>query len=50
MTYFIAYQSSRHESRIFEWVVPQGWSPATIAAHFETQFPGTQILHLEPKP
>jgi hypothetical protein len=49
VTYFITYQSSRHESRILEWVVPESWSPATIAAHFEQQFPGAEILHMEPQ-
>lgn len=46
MTYLITYQS-RHDTRIIEWVAPEGWSAATISRHFEQQFQGTEIISIE---
>ena len=49
MIYFISYEKD-NEPHTIEWVVPEGWSPATIAQAFAQQFPAAQLLGLEPQP
>jgi hypothetical protein len=48
--YLITYLCNlSNEQRILEWVVPEGWGPAAIGQHFEQQFPGTEIVRMEPQ-
>ena len=49
MTYLITYLSSSNEPRTLEWITPEGWNTATIAAAFEQQYPSAQLLSLEPQ-
>ena len=38
------------EQRTLEWLAPEGWGLSTIGQHFEQQFPGTEIVFIEPHP
>ena len=49
MTYLITYLSSCNEPHTLEWITPEGWNTATIAAAFEQQYPSAQLLSLEPQ-
>jgi hypothetical protein len=51
MVYIISYiLRPNNEHRTTEWIVPEGWSPATIAAHFEQQIPAAEVVRVEPQP
>lgn len=49
MTYLISYLWN-NEQRTTEWIVPEGWSTATITAIFEERYPPAQAINLEPQP
>lgn len=48
MTYAITYRKN-NEVHAIEWIAPRRWSVAAVSRCFAHQFPGAELLSLEPR-